>query len=95
MYFKQITLQKDRQFKEKTTVTFSTDHVKNVTIIMGDNGTGKTSFAQAFTWCLYGRTDFKDQDIFSKSKKAEMTNIRIVKQVKYSISLFIFMDSII
>lgn len=74
MYFKQITLQNFRQFKEKTTVTFSTDHVKNVTIIMGDNGTGKTSFAQAFTWCLYGRTDFKDQDIFSKSKKAEMTN---------------------
>lgn len=74
MYFKQITLQNFRQFKEKTTVTFSSDHVKNVTIIMGDNGTGKTSFAQAFTWCLYGRTDFKDQDIFSKSKKAEMSN---------------------
>ena len=74
MYFKQITLQNFRQFKGKTTVTFSTDHIKNVTIIMGDNGTGKTSFAQAFTWCLYGRTDFKDQDIFSKSKKAEMTS---------------------
>ena len=68
-----MTLQNFRQFKQKTTVMFSDDVNKNVTIIMGDNGTGKTSFAQAVTWCLYGRTDFKDQDIFSKAKKAEMT----------------------
>lgn len=73
MYFRKMTLQNFRQFKQKTTVMFSDDVNKNVTIIMGDNGTGKTSFAQAVTWCLYGRTDFKDQDIFSKAKKAEMT----------------------
>jgi DNA sulfur modification protein DndD len=72
MYFKQITLQNFRQFKDRRTIKFSEDSEKNVTIIMGDNGVGKTSLAQAFTWCLYGKTDFKDPDIFSKAKKAEM-----------------------
>ena len=60
MLFKQITIQNFRQFKERVTVNFSTDPQKNVTIIMGENGTGKTSLEQAFTWCLYNKTSFKD-----------------------------------
>ncbi len=72
MLFKQITLQNFRQFKDKVTITFSTDSQKNVTIIMGENGTGKTSLEQAFTWCLYNKTAFKDEDIFSKASKPEM-----------------------
>lgn len=33
---------------------------------MGDNGTGKTTLAQAFRWCFYGETDFKDKNLLSK-----------------------------
>ena len=72
MLFKQITLQNFRQFKDKVTIGFSTDLQKNVTIIMGENGTGKTSLAQAFTWCLYNKTAFKDEEIFSKASKPDM-----------------------
>lgn len=72
MLFKQITLQNFRQFKNRVTIQFSTDFEKNVTIIMGENGTGKTSLEQAFTWCLYNKTDFKDEEIFSKASKPEM-----------------------
>ena len=72
MLFKQITIQNFRQFKERVTVNFSTDPQKNVTIIMGENGTGKTSLEQAFTWCLYNKTSFKDEEIFSKASKPEM-----------------------
>ena len=72
MLFKQITIQNFRQFKERVTVNFSTNPQKNVTIIMGENGTGKTSLEQAFTWCLYNKTSFKDEEIFSKASKPEM-----------------------
>jgi DNA sulfur modification protein DndD len=34
---------------------------------MGDNASGKTTLAQAFTWCLYGNTDFQNKSMLSLS----------------------------
>ena len=45
-----------RQFYGTQTVTFSTDPEKNVTLIYGSNGGGKTTILNAFTWGLYGET---------------------------------------
>lgn len=39
---------------------------------MGDNGTGKTSLAQVFTWCLYGETSFEDKILLCKATSASM-----------------------
>ena len=72
MLLKLITLTDFRQFKGKQTVVFSDSHERNVTVIMGENGAGKTTFAQAFRWCLYGVTDFADPNVMSKSKINEM-----------------------
>lgn len=55
MLIKTITVENFLPFQGKQTVEFSTDPDQNVTLIMGDNGAGKTSLAQAFEWCLYGR----------------------------------------
>lgn len=54
MYIKSITLENFLPFQGKHRVEFSTDATNNVTLIMGDNGSGKTSLMQAFEWCLYG-----------------------------------------
>ncbi|MEG1151071.1 MAG: AAA family ATPase [Malacoplasma sp.] len=64
MIFKSIRISKFRQFKDETTVTFSTDKEKNVTIILGDNTFGKTTLLQAFNWCLYGEADFDNNPKF-------------------------------
>ena len=56
MLLKSIKLKDFRQFNGEQEINFSTDKTKNVTIIMGENGSGKTTFAQAFRWCLYGNT---------------------------------------
>lgn len=72
MLLNEITLTNFRQFKGKQAIKFSIDSYHNVTMIMGANGSGKTTFAQAFTWCLYGKTDFNDESIVSKAVVQEM-----------------------
>lgn len=66
MLLKSLKLKDFRQFKGEQEITFSTDPVRNVTVIMGENGSGKTTLAQAFTWCLYGDTDFDDKSMLCK-----------------------------
>lgn len=44
MLLKSITLKDFRNFIGTQTVTFSDDSEKNVTVIMGENGAGKTTF---------------------------------------------------
>lgn len=72
MLLKSISLTDFRQFKGEQTVNFSTSSDKNVTVIMGENGAGKTTFAQAFMWCLYGETDFSDKAVLCKSTAQDM-----------------------
>ena len=65
MLLESIKLVNFRQFRNET-ISFAQDPEKNVTIILGENGTGKTTFAQAFFWCLYGETNFSDKIILNR-----------------------------
>ena len=56
MLIRSITVENFLPFQGKQTIEFSTDPDHNVTLIMGNNGAGKTSLAQAFEWCLYGHS---------------------------------------
>lgn len=67
-----IELTNFRQFK-KEKVEFATDKNKNVTLVMGDNGSGKTSLAQAFFWCLYGKSTFQDKILLNRFVANNMT----------------------
>jgi len=67
MLLKSLKLKDFRQFKGVQKIDFATDSQKNVTIILGGNGSGKTSLAQAFSWCLYGKTDFEDPVLLCKA----------------------------
>lgn len=72
MLIKQITLSNFRQYREKQVVEFSCDKEKNVTVILGDNTSGKTTLIQAFNWCLYGETSFKTKDLINSETLQEM-----------------------
>jgi DNA sulfur modification protein DndD len=72
MLLKSLKIKDFRQFKGEQTISFATDADKNVTVIMGDNGTGKTTLSQAFTWCLYGETDFVDKVYLCKATAMSM-----------------------
>lgn len=66
MLLRSIKLTNFRQFRDEEIVFAFGDSGKNVTIILGENGTGKTTFAQAFFWCLYGDTEFSDKIIINR-----------------------------
>ncbi len=58
MLLKYIKLNNFRQYKGEQLIEFSSDKEKNITVILGDNTSGKTTFVQSFNWALYGQTDF-------------------------------------
>ena len=73
MLLKKIVIENFRQFIGQQELVFSTEIDKNVTVIMGENGSGKTSLAQTFIWCLYGETDFIDKSLLNKIIAGRMT----------------------
>lgn len=72
MLLQSIKLENFRQFRNEFIDFADGNDGKNVTIIIGENGTGKTTFAQAFFWCLYGETEFSDKNMLNKMVATEM-----------------------
>lgn len=66
MLLESIKLENFRQFRNESIDFAQGQNGKNVTIIIGENGTGKTTFAQAFFWCMYGETEFSDKNMLNK-----------------------------
>ncbi|MDD3453635.1 MAG: AAA family ATPase [Bacilli bacterium] len=83
MIFKKMNLINFRQFKGNTEIVFSTDNVRNVTVITGDNGSGKTTLLQAFNWCLYGQLKLDSPDklineeVFSSINVGEKARVEV------------------
>lgn len=54
MYIKEIAIKNYRAFKKENSVVFNKNG-KNIFLIAGDNGFGKTTLLTSLVWCLYGR----------------------------------------
>ena len=55
MIIRSITLNNYRLYKGKNTISFTLDEKKNIYLVSGENGFGKTTFLHSLIWCLYGR----------------------------------------
>jgi DNA sulfur modification protein DndD len=55
MFIEKITINNFRVYKGNNELNLSFDTEKNVSIISGNNGFGKTSFLTSLVWCLYGK----------------------------------------
>ena len=55
MIIKSITLNNYRLYKGKNTISFPVHEERNIFLISGENGFGKTTFLHSLIWCLYGR----------------------------------------
>jgi DNA sulfur modification protein DndD len=54
MKIKELVLKNFRSFKEETRFDFATKDEKNIVLIGGENGAGKTSIFEAIKLCIYG-----------------------------------------
>lgn len=82
-----ITLVNFRQYKNAE-ISFSKDPNKNITIILGENGYGKTTLIRAFIWCLYPTTNIGfENKILLNSEVAEQMAINQEKEVVVTIKL--------
>jgi DNA sulfur modification protein DndD len=55
MIINKITLFNYRLYEGTNTIKFSPADQKNIYLISGENGFGKTTFLHSLLWCLYGR----------------------------------------
>ena len=62
-----IELSNYRQFKGDHCLKFHYNPEKNVSIILGKNGAGKSNILNAITWCLYGIEVHSDKKVYNSS----------------------------
>lgn len=70
MIIKSIELNNFRIYKGVNRIDFTPDGKRNIVIISGNNGFGKTTFLMSIVWCLYGR-QMEDVDDLYKKEIAE------------------------
>ncbi len=55
MLINKIILNNYRLYEGENAISFNFDETKNIYLVCGENGFGKTTFLHSLLWCLYGR----------------------------------------
>ena len=67
MKLKKIVFENFRQFYGTQELNLETSDKLNVIVIHGENGSGKTTILEGFSWCLYGKMDLvQNQNILNE-----------------------------
>ena len=66
MYIKKIELNNFRIYYGKNIISLLPSDDKNIIIVSGRNGFGKTTFLMSLVWCLYGKQMEKVDDLYEK-----------------------------
>lgn len=62
MTIREIELDNFRIYKGKNRIELFPDGNRNLVIVSGNNGFGKTTFLMSLVWCLYGKNMGKVDD---------------------------------
>lgn len=87
MIVKSRTIENFRPYKGPLSIDFARGE-KNVTIIQGRNDMGKTSFINAFTWCLYDKEPFRDEGIEGRCNQLALDEVNIKDEVDVKVEMF-------
>ena len=88
MVIKNITLYNYRLSYGKNSIDFNVKDNRNLFIITGENGFGKTTFLHSLIWCLYGKNASEvDEDSYretlnSSYVKIQKSNLNVIAQEK-------------
>ncbi|MBK3333127.1 DNA sulfur modification protein DndD [Persephonella atlantica] len=87
MILKKIKLRNFRQYYGEQEVEFSIHPEKNITLVYGKNGAGKTSFFTALNWVLYGSSEVKIDGKLVNKKAIEEAKEKGKQFVRSEVSL--------
>lgn len=75
MYIKEIELNNFRIYKGVNKISLMPKDDKNIIIVSGQNGFGKTTFLMSLVWCLYGKNMVQVDEMYKKeiSEKGNYT----------------------
>lgn len=66
MTIREIELNNFRIYKGKNKINLSPNGDRNLIIVSGNNGFGKTTFLMSLVWCLYGKNMAKVDELYRK-----------------------------
>lgn len=66
MFIKEIELNNFRIYKGKNKIDLLPENDKNIIVVSGKNGFGKTTFLMSLVWCLYGKQMEKVDELYQK-----------------------------
>ncbi len=66
MYIKEVQLNNFRIYRGLNKISLLPNDDKNIIVISGKNGYGKTTFLMSLVWCLYGRQMEKVDELYEK-----------------------------
>jgi len=69
MYIKEIEINNFRIYKDSNVIQILPEDDKNIVVISGKNGFGKTTFLMSLVWCLYGKQMEQVDELYSKEIK--------------------------
>ena len=80
MKISKITLNSFRQYYGSITIDLDTTDEKNIVLIGGKNGFGKTNFLMAIVWCFYGQKIIQIDESFKREVQKESNYDKFIKQ---------------
>lgn len=66
MIIKEIEFNNFRIYKGKNRICLTPEDGKNIIVVSGNNGFGKTTFLMALVWCLYGKQMEKVDELYKR-----------------------------
>ena len=78
MIIKKLKLNNFRQFTGEQSIEFSTDSSRKATLVIAENGTGKTTIIESFSWIFYDKIKIKsilNTEIKEKLASGDSTNV--------------------
>lgn len=80
MKFSSINIENFRQYHGNVFIDLDTEQNKNIVLIGGRNGYGKTNFLISLVWCLYGEKISQVDENFKKEIQKEKNYSQFMKQ---------------
>ena len=87
MIIRKLTIENFRQIYGKHEIGFALPGDRNVTVVLGQNGAGKTTMLNAFVWCLYGQLHVENPGELVSHKAAQETDVGAKVQVEVTLLL--------